>query len=149
MWAPINDARTESPAPGRPLLPVDANLVSDFPDHYGTLNALSLPPGRYLITAEWSNPVSEPTSQAPAWSFDVVAGQAVYIGEIWRATPCQLTAVLQLRDNFERDLALAEKLNKAFIAHPPTKALAATLHNGLVGRQARKSVQDATPVYKQ
>ena len=127
MWAPNYDARTEAMVAGHPLLPIDATRQSDFPDHYGTLSALSLPPGRYLITAEWANPVSEPTSQVPAWSFEVVAGQSVYIGEIWRDSPCQTSVAVVLRDNFERDVALAEKLNTGFITHPPKKALAERL----------------------
>jgi len=148
MWAPIYDARTEAMVAGHPLLPIDATRQSDFPDHYGTLSALSLPAGRYLITAEWANPVSEPTSQVPAWSFEVVAGQSVYIGEIWRSTPCQLSANVVLRDNYERDVALADKFNTRFITHPPRKSIASTLHNGLVGRQTRKSTSE-TPAVRQ
>ena len=127
MWAPIYDARTKEMVPGHPLLPIDANKESGFGDHYGTLSALSLPAGRYIVTAEWANPVSEPAGGVPAWTFDVVAGQSVYIGEIWRATPCQGSVAITVRDNFDRDVALAEKLNTGFIAHPPKKALAQSL----------------------
>ena len=129
MWSPIYVASTQSLVPDHPLLPIDANNQSDFPDHYGTLSAVSLPAGRYIITAEWSNPVSEPTSKAPAWTFDVVAGQAVYIGEIWRSTGCDMSVSLSMRDNFDRDVALAEKLNTGFITHPPKKALAQSLRS--------------------
>jgi len=127
MWAPIYDARTKELVAGQQPLPIDASKMSGFSDHYGTLSALSLPAGRYIVTAEWANPSSEPTDRMPAWTFDVVAGQSVYIGEIWRATPCQMTVALALRDNFERDVTLAEKLNTGFITHPPRKALAQRL----------------------
>lgn len=146
MWAPIYDARTQSMVSGHPLLPLDATIQSDFPDHYGTLSALSLPPGHYVITAEWANPVSEPTSQVPAWSFEVVAGQSVYIGEIWRATPCQLNAAVVLRDNYQRDIGLAVKFNTHFIAAPPRKALASTVHNDWIARQTKKSLPEWSPI---
>jgi|GEM_PF-1222016 len=145
MWAPIYVASTQSLVTDHPLLPIDATNQSDFPDHYGTLSAMSLPAGRYIITAEWSNPVSEPTTKVPAWTFDVVAGQTAYIGEIWRTTPCQLTANLQLRDRYERDLALADKLNTRFITQPPRKALASELHDDIVGRKTRESIPERVP----
>jgi hypothetical protein len=129
MWAPIYDARTKELVPGRAPLPIDANKESGFSDHYGTLSAVSLPPGHYVITAEWANPVSMPTGYMPAWAFDVVAGQATYIGEIWRSTGCEMSVSLSVRDNFDRDVALAEKLNTGFITHPPKKALAQPLRS--------------------
>lgn len=149
MWAPIYVASTETMVPDHPLLPIDSGKQSDFPDHYGTLSAVSLPPGRYIITAEWSNPVSEPTSKVPAWSFDVVAGQSVYIGEIWRTTPCQISATVVLRDNYERDLALADKLNTHFITQPPRKALAASVHNDLVGRKTKDAIPERVQTHGQ
>ena len=127
MWAPIYDARTKDLAPGHPVVPIDANRESDFPDHYGTLSALSLPAGRYVIITEWANPVAEPASDVPAFAFDVVADQSVYIDEIWHSTPCQMWADIVIRDNFERDLALADKLNTGFVTRPPKKALAERL----------------------
>jgi len=145
MWSPIYVASTQSLVPDHPLLPIDATNQSDFPDHYGTLSAVSLPAGRYIITAEWSNPVSEPTTKVPAWTFDVVGGQTVYIGEIWRTTPCQLTANVVLRDSYERDLALADKLNTRFITQPPRKALASELHDDIMGRKTRESIPERVP----
>jgi hypothetical protein len=127
MWAPIYDARTKDLVAGQAPLPIDANKESGFSDHYGTLSAVSLPAGRYVVTAEWSNPTAESSGRAPAWAFDVIAGQAVYIGEIWRDSPCQTAVGVGLRDNFARDVALAEKLNTGFITHPPKKALAERL----------------------
>ena len=129
MWAPIYDARTRKLVSGLEPLPIDANKDSGFADHYGTLNALSLPPGQYVITAEWANPVAMPTGGMPAWSFEVVAGQSTYIGEIWRSTGCDMSVSLSMRDNFDRDVALAEKLNTGFITHPPKKALAQSLRS--------------------
>jgi hypothetical protein len=149
MWAPIYVSSTQSLVTDHPLLPIDSSNQSDFPDHYGTLSAVSLPAGRYIITAEWSNPVSEPTTKVPAWTFDVVAGQTVYIGEIWRTTPCQLTANLVLRDRYERDLALADKLNTRFITQPPRKALASELHDELIGRKTKESIPERVPTRDQ
>jgi len=149
MWSPIYVASTQSLVPDHPLLPIDASNQSDFPDHYGTLSAVSLPAGRYIITAEWSNPVSEPTTRVPAWTFDVVAGQTVYIGEIWRTTPCQLTADVVLRDSYERDLALADKLNTRFITQPPRKALASELHDDTIGRRTKESIPERVPTRDQ
>jgi hypothetical protein len=149
MWAPIYVASTATMVPDHPLLPIDSGVQSDFPDHYGTLSAVSLPPGRYIITAEWANPVSQPTTKVPAWSFEVIAGQSVYIGEIWRTTPCQLSADVVLRDSYARDVGLAEKFNTHFITQPPRKALASTLHDDVVGRETKRSVPDWTPLPNQ
>ena len=125
MWAPIYVDRTHELAPGRPVVPLDETAVSAFQDHFGTVSAVSLPAGRYVITAEYANPLFD-SGLVPAYAFEVLAGQAVYIGELWRATPCGIGSLI-LRDNYERDVALAGNLNKEFVAHPPKKALAEPL----------------------
>jgi hypothetical protein len=73
----------------------------------------------------------------------------VYIGEIFRTTPCQLTANLVLRDSFERDLALADKLNTRFITQPPRKALASSLHDDVIGRKTKDSIPERVQTHDQ
>ncbi len=123
LWAPIYDAATRRPAQGSPIVSIDATSDSDYPDHYGTLSTLSLPAGRYLITAQYANPGADAVDAPPTIAFDVVAGQVTYIGELWRASPCQNIVQILLRDRYDRDVALAGRLNPALAAHPPAKAL--------------------------
>ena len=124
MWAPIYDAATHAMAPGRPAVPIDEPPTSAFPDHFGTVSALSLPAGHYVMTSEYANADYRATDRVPTWSFDVVAGQSVYIGEVWRSTPCDTGAVVVVRDNYDRDVDLAGKLNTGFVRHPPARAIA-------------------------
>ena len=131
MWAPIYVGGTHELAPGRPVVPIDEPVVSAFQDHFGTVSAVSLPAGRYVITAEYANPLFD-SGRVPAYSFEVEAGQAVYIGELWRVSSCGVGSLV-LRDNYDRDVALAGNLNKQFVAHPPKKALAQPLR-GAPGR---------------
>jgi len=128
MWAPIYDAATHDMAPGMPVVPIDEPSTSAFQDHFGTVSALSLPAGHYVIASQFASADFRATDRVPAWSFEVVAGQAVYIGELWRETPCGTRAIVHLRDNFDRDVELASKLNTGFVTHPPKKALAQPLH---------------------
>ena len=123
MWGPVYQVDTRSTAPGSPIVAIDAPSESDFPDHFGTLSTLSLPPGRYAVSVQYANPELESTGKPPAVAFDVVAGQVTYIGELWRETPCQIKASVLVRDRYDRDVELATRLNPAFAAHPPVKSL--------------------------
>ena len=128
MWAPIYDAKTHQLAPGRPVVPVDEPSASDYVDHFGTLSALSLAPGRYVIALEYANPEFD-SNTVPAFAFEVVAGQTAYLGELYRETPCGMRASVEKRDSFDRDMALALRLNPALAGRQPTKTLMVTVRH--------------------
>ncbi len=122
MWAPILDGRTFEFQSALPIVPIDANSNSDFPDHYGTLSALSLPPGHYAISLLYANPVSE-TNVSPGYAFDVVAGRTLYLGELYRDSPCGARALFAVRDQYDRDVALAGRANPDFARRAPERML--------------------------
>ena len=121
-WAPIYDAATHKLAAGSPVVPIDEHPTSDYPDHYGTLSALSLPPGRYLMTAESTNPGLDDI-EVPSFAFEVVAGHTRYLGTLARLTPCERTAMYTVVDRFGTDVELATRLNPALRAPAPERAL--------------------------
>ena len=121
-WAPIYDAATHKLAAGSPVVPIDEQSDSDYADHYGTLSALSLPAGRYLMTVESTNP-GYFDIDVPTFAFEVVAGQTRYLGSLLRATPCGKAANFVLLDRYDADVALATHLNAALAARAPERAL--------------------------
>ena len=121
-WAPIYDAATHKLAAGSPVLPIDERSDSDYADHYGTLSALSLPSGHYVLTVEATNP-GYFNIDVPTFAFEVVAGQARYLGSLLRATPCGKVAKFAVLDRYDADVGLATRLNAALAAHPPERTL--------------------------
>jgi hypothetical protein len=121
-WAPIYDAATHKLAAGSPVVPVDERSDSDYADHYGTLSALSLPAGRYVMSVEAANPAYVDID-VPTFAFEVVAGHARYLGSLLRATPCGKAANFAVLDRYDADVGLAARLNAALAAHPPERAL--------------------------
>lgn len=121
-WAPIYDAATHKLAAGTPVVPIDEHPDSDYPDHYGTLSALSLPPGRYLMTVEATNPGVEDI-EVPTFAFEVVAGHARYLGTLTRMTRCGTLARFAVIDNYDVDVALAAQRNPALRDLAPERAL--------------------------
>ena len=121
-WGPIYDAATHKLAAGTPVIPIDEHASSDYPDHYGSLSALSLPAGRYLMAVEATNPGYEDID-VPSFGFEVVAGHTRYLGTLLRLTPCNRLAKFTIVDRYEDDVALATRLNPAFASHPPERAL--------------------------
>jgi hypothetical protein len=71
----VKDGKTGTDVPGVPLISMDVYAVkSDFSDHYGTVNAISLHAGKYFLTprnANWQFVSTNP----PLIPFEVVAGQ--------------------------------------------------------------------------
>ena len=121
-WAPIYDAATHKLAAGTPVIPIDEHASSDYPDHYGTLSALSLPPGRYLMTVESANPGYDDI-EVPTFAFEVVAGRTRYLGTLSRLTACEKLARFLVVDRFDADVALATRLNPALAGHAPERVL--------------------------
>ena len=121
-WAPIYDAATHKLAAGSPVVPIDEHSTSDYPDRYGTLSALSLPPGHYLMTVESTNPTVGDIV-VPSFAFDVVAGRTRYLGSLSRLTPCERAGLFKVIDRYDVDVELATRLNPALRGHAPERAL--------------------------
>jgi hypothetical protein len=106
-----------------PMISVDAQLVkSDFRDHQGSLSALQLPAGAYYLTPTVLNPTVQ-TTRRPTFAFDVRAGETVYAGELFMPRSCAAETTFAVRDQYERDIALATERNPALGTRPVTKRL--------------------------
>ena len=127
MWAPIYDAATHKLAAGTPVVPIDEHSDSDYPDHYGTLSALSLPPGRYLMTVEATNP-GYADIETPSFAFEVLAGRTLYLGDLVRVNACAKASRYVVADHYDVDVALAIKRNPALAARSPERALMTFAH---------------------
>lgn len=55
---------------------------SHFPDEFGHVHTLQLPPGEYFLVPQITNPFIV-TTAAPVFRFKVDAGEAAYIGNFW------------------------------------------------------------------
>jgi hypothetical protein len=93
---------------------------SDFPTHHGTVNALRLPPGSYYL-APWRLSVTPRTT--PTFEFDVHAGETTYAGELYMTWAGSREASFAIRDQYDRDVALAREKNPAIEARPVVKRL--------------------------
>jgi hypothetical protein len=117
----VKDARTGSDVSGVPLMSMDVYAVkSDFPDHYGTVNALALRAGKYLFSprnANWQV-VSKTTVLIP---FEVVAGQTTYLGELFMSPSCAPASRLVVRDQYARDMRVLIARNPVFAQRPVVK----------------------------
>jgi hypothetical protein len=94
-------------------IPVDYySIESEFDDHIGFLSALALPPGKYALRPFIANPYI--FAHHPRFEFEVVAGKAIYLGEFFMLRSCSLSNRFVFRDNYDRDMKRAIKLNPGF-----------------------------------
>lgn len=106
-----------------PSIGVDVYVhKSDFEGHHGTVNAFALPPGSYRLTPSIANPYVR-TVSAPTFDFDVKPGETTYVGELFMTKACALNTSFEVRDRFERDMALAAKKNPAIAGRAAVKRL--------------------------
>lgn len=119
----VQDAKTGADFSGVAGMSIDVYAVkSDFTDHYGTVNALTLPAGKYFLfprNANWQF-VSKHTPMLP---FDVVAGQTTYLGEVYLSPSCAQESRLLVRDQYPRDMRVLVSKNPAFAQREVTKHL--------------------------
>jgi len=106
-----------------PPILVDGTLhKSDFTEYPGTLNAVQLPAGAYKLDPKIMN-VFTIAHKMPVLEFDVRAGETVYAGELFIPRSCSTTMRFQVRDRFDRDVAMAVERNPALGARPVVKRL--------------------------
>ena len=93
---------------------VDAYTIkSDFADHQGNLQTVSIPAGSYYLSPWAVNPYLSAV-KVPKAEFSVSAGEVVYLGEYYMPVACSLNTVASFRDQQERDVALLIKQNPEF-----------------------------------
>lgn len=108
---------------GMPPMFLDSYVnKSDFPDHHGTVNALRLNPGKYYFSTGILNPYLH-TIQTPNMLFEVLPGETTYLGEVFMPTSCASRNSFEIRDNFDRDMAIAVKINPSINQRVPVKRL--------------------------
>lgn len=104
-------------------LTIDNSLLgSDFPDHTGSLDVLTLPAGNYRVRPRPADPKMY-IREDPIWQFTVAAGEALYLGEFDANPSCSMTPGYSIVDQQERDLSLVATLNPAFSSVQFTKRL--------------------------
>lgn len=110
----VKDATTGTDVSGVAAMSIDVYAVkSDFADHYGTVNAIHLPAGKYLLSprnANWQI-VSKNNLLVP---FEVVAGQTTYLGEVYLNPSCGPESRLMVRDQYPRDVRVLISKNPVF-----------------------------------
>lgn len=108
--------------PEVPQIAMDTNLTElELPDTHERLAAFVVRPGAYFFLPEVrANVVSTKT---PAWRFSVLPGETVYVGELFMTQACGLKRRFELSDQYERDVALAVKLNPGFARRPIARRL--------------------------
>lgn len=108
---------------GAPLVPVDPYVNrSDFPDHHGAVNALRLPAGSYYLSPRVANP-SYHSDEKPTFVFNVYAGETSYAGQLFMPHSCSLVTAFEIRDEYDRDIALALQRNPAIGTRPVVRRL--------------------------
>lgn len=99
------------------------SVKSDFEDHQGFIDVLTLPAGSYEIYPFVLNAYIQPI-KVSAIEFSVKPGEAVYVGEYFMDVACTLHDWVALRDREDRDLNLVRERNPAFAHVEFTKRLA-------------------------
>jgi hypothetical protein len=93
-------------------------VISDFSDHAGTLNVVTLEAGDYHVYPTPHASVLLP-QQVPMARFTVNAGDMLYLGEFLASSPCinqGFTTSGEFRDQSARDLALIGERNPQLAA---------------------------------
>ena len=123
------DKNTKKPVDGTPLISMDAyTMKSEFSDHHGAVNAVTLPPGQYYISPWVANPFVTAV-KTPAFGFEVVPGQTTYLGELFMTRSCALNTKFVVKDEYTRDMQLASTKNPAFSKITPVKHLFQAFQN--------------------
>jgi hypothetical protein len=97
-------------------------VKSDFADHQGTLQVISVPAGNYYF-APWVDSTVIRTVTQPKALFSVAAGETVYLGEFYMLEACTLAALYEVHDQMTRDMALLKSKDSRFDTAKVTKRL--------------------------
>jgi hypothetical protein len=95
---------------------------SEFADHHGLVNAIAYPAGKYYFAPHIANPYVS-NRQTPTFHFEVVPGELTYIGELFMEQSCALNGRFEIRDQFDRDVAMARAKNATLMSRPVVKRL--------------------------
>lgn len=119
----VYDRSTKKRVDGGPLIFVDAYVhKSEFASHHGAVNAVLLAPGNYFFAPSIANPYFTGI-KVPGFEFRVNPGETVYVGELFMTRSCSTQTTFEVRDHFERDMALARHSNPAIAERAPVKRL--------------------------
>lgn len=119
----VYDGDTKKRVAGAPWTSIDLySIKSEFQDHYGTVNAIVLPAGRYYILPEPGNTFVT-TIKTPEFSFNVQSGETTYLGELFMTRSCALHTRFIVRDQYARDVGMASEKNPVFLQRTPVKRL--------------------------
>jgi len=100
-----------------PQIAMDTSMTDqELPDTHERLAAFVVRPGAYFFLPERRAGVV--ATKTPVWRFLVLPGETVYVGKLFMAQACSLHLSFALSDQYERDVALAIKLNPGFARRP-------------------------------
>lgn len=118
----IEDEATGKRVNSVPAIFIDNSFQkSDFPDHHGMVDAISLAPGRYVLKAAVVNPTLI-TVKTPRAHFEIQAGEAIYLGELYMPTSCNMSSVtFRVYDRFDRDFAVIKQNRPELSTRPFVK----------------------------
>jgi hypothetical protein len=122
MWAHIHERTSNKLVENAPMIPIDTNRNSDFPNFYGSLRAVSLSPGSYYLTASFTSP-GLGTTALTGFAFDVRAGEMTYVGELAKKSSCDEMTRYQVSDEYDRDLDIAKSKYPTIRSRTPAKRL--------------------------
>jgi hypothetical protein len=119
LW--VYDWQAERSARPRPELIMDlVGVRSDFERPPGSVNAFPLAPGKYSLRPERLLALGK---RVPSFDFEVRAGETTYLGELFMVYVNSQEARFFIRDQYERDMAVARAKNPAFESRPVVKRL--------------------------
>jgi len=94
---------------------------SDFSDHHGMVDAITLLPGRYVLKTATVNPMFR-TVKTPSAHFEIRAGESTYLGELYMPLSCQMfRGMFTVHDRFDRDLAVIKQNQPRLLERPLVK----------------------------
>ncbi|GAB2879099.1 hypothetical protein GCM10027277_55430 [Pseudoduganella ginsengisoli] len=131
--------------PGFSGMSIDVYAVkSDFTDHYGTVNALTLPAGKYFLAPRYAN-WQIVSKTMPMLPFEVVPGQTTYLGEVYLSPACGQESRMLVRDQYPRDMRVLIGKNPAFAQRQVVKHLLLDVKD-IGGEQHAAELIDASAI---
>lgn len=122
MWAHVHEAASGRLVDDAPLVPIDIAEGSDFTDGYGQLSALPLRPGRYYLSATYTQ-AALATKAGSEFFFEVLPGHVSYIGALTKTSACAEATAFRLQDDYARDMPAALAKWPALVHRPVDRAL--------------------------
>lgn len=123
LLRPSNGRTVREPVLEVPVIPIDTRFTEDdFSEHHERLIAFVVRPGKYILMPQRYSGGTVPVT-VPLIEFYVLPGETVYLGELFLTVSCALNGQLVIRDQHERDVALAIKLNPEFATRSITNRL--------------------------